>query len=130
MSEEKRPELFVELVASVARTTPVDGLMIGEGPLAETIDRKIVREGLAGILSRCPFMPREDVRGAYAAADLLVLTSTVEGMPLVVLEALSMGCPVASTRVGNVARAAVPKDWLMKPPKKHCSWAKGYERLP
>jgi glycosyltransferase involved in cell wall biosynthesis len=37
-----------------------------------------------------------------AAADIVVLTSAVEGMPFIVLEALAAGCPVAATNVGDI----------------------------
>src|SRR3954462_7755850 len=39
----------------------------------------------------------------YAWADLLVLPSRFEGVPLVILEAQRMGCAVAATDVGAVA---------------------------
>jgi glycosyltransferase involved in cell wall biosynthesis len=47
-------------------------------------------------------MPREDMPQVYAAADFLVMTSSIEGLPFVALEALACGCPVAATDVGDL----------------------------
>lgn len=38
----------------------------------------------------------------YAAADVLVITSAVEGLPMVLLEALAVGVPVYATRAGEI----------------------------
>jgi glycosyltransferase involved in cell wall biosynthesis len=38
----------------------------------------------------------------YVAADLLLLTPRIEGLPLAVIEALATGCPVAATDVGDI----------------------------
>ncbi len=46
---------------------------------------------------------REDVPDFMAAADVMVLTSTQEGTPVAVMEALSCGLPVVATDVGDVA---------------------------
>jgi glycosyltransferase involved in cell wall biosynthesis len=45
---------------------------------------------------------RSDVRYWFAAADLFVLPSNSEGMPMALLEAMGMGAPVVATRVGGV----------------------------
>jgi glycosyltransferase involved in cell wall biosynthesis len=44
----------------------------------------------------------KDVAKIYSEVDILVLTSDWEGSPNVVLEAMSSGIPVVSTRVGGV----------------------------
>ena len=41
-------------------------------------------------------------RKVYADVDLVALTSDDEGLPVAVIESLSSGCPVVSTRVGGV----------------------------
>lgn len=47
-------------------------------------------------------IPNQDMRWYYNAADVLLLTSDWEGSPNVVKEAMSCGCPIVSTDVGDV----------------------------
>ncbi len=50
-------------------------------------------------------LPREDVVAAYQAADIYVLPSKREGLPLTLFEAMAAGCPVIATPVNNVPYA-------------------------
>ena len=45
---------------------------------------------------------RADVETVYAAADLILLTSDNEGMPVSLIEAALAGVPAVSTNVGSV----------------------------
>ena len=49
-----------------------------------------------------PQMSREDIANKLRESDLFLLSSISEGMPVSVLEALSCGVPVCSTRCGGV----------------------------
>lgn len=104
MSEEKRPLTFLDIVSALHGSCTVRAVMYGDGPLAADVDAAIHRHGLSSLVTRETHVPRAQLRQVYTAADFLVLTSNVEGMPLVVLEALAAGCPVAATDVGDVAR--------------------------
>ncbi len=44
-----------------------------------------------------------DIENVYSDLDLLVLCSKNEGTPVVIIEALASGCPVAATNVGGVS---------------------------
>ena len=56
-----------------------------------------------GLGSRFEFMGRTtDPNGAVRAADVVLMTSISEGLPMSVLEAMSQGRPVVSTCVGGV----------------------------
>ena len=103
-SEEKRPLAFVAVLKALAGTPNLRAIMVGHGLLAEAVTAAISDAGLSDIVIRVGFLRREQVAEVYGAADILVLTSTIEGQPLVVLEALASGCPVAATNVGDLPR--------------------------
>ena len=107
-----------DLVVTAARLHPQKGLYVlldaaelaveqrpglrwfvfGDGPLRDPLRAEIARRGLSGVVHLAGTRP--DVDDELAAADAVVVTSQWESGPLVVLEALGLGRPVVSTRVG------------------------------
>jgi len=61
------------------------------------------RLGLGGRVFLVGEVSEEGLCSAYAAADVLLLTSVYEGFPTVVLEALACGVPVVASRGGGTA---------------------------
>jgi glycosyltransferase involved in cell wall biosynthesis/SAM-dependent methyltransferase len=78
-------------------------LIAGAGPLGPEL------AALARALGvRAHFLgPREDVAALMNAADGLVLSSVVEGLPMVLLEAASSGLPCVTTDAGGARDAVV-----------------------
>jgi L-malate glycosyltransferase len=97
---EKNP---LRLLRAFAAAPPQAVLvLIGDGPERDTVLAEASRLGLEG---RYRFLGRRsDVRDVMRQCDLLALSSDTEQMPLVVLEAMDAGLPVASTDVGDVRR--------------------------
>ena len=96
MSTEKRPEWIVRMAEQLGNQE-TRFLMVGDGPLARELGPRI---------SNCPWIVWQRHLGsldvAYAAADLMVVTSTVEGVPLTLMESLMAGVPAIATRVGGI----------------------------
>ncbi len=97
---EKDPIAFVDLVAhsTVAGTQAV---MLGEGPLLGEVRDRAESLGLAP--DRLITPGRVSGAASYLEAlDALVLTSKTEGTPMVLLEAMAAGVPIAAYAVGGI----------------------------
>jgi len=75
-------------------------LIVGDGPLKD----KLFNEAKElGIEEHVIFLGvRKDMSAVYDLMDVFVLPSVSEGLPLVLLEAMSMKIPVVATRVGAI----------------------------
>lgn len=72
-------------------------LMVGDGDQKEKATRHIAERGLTEHIKLISF--RQDVPDIIAAADIYVLPSLWEGLPIALLEAMAMGKAVIGTRV-------------------------------
>jgi glycosyltransferase involved in cell wall biosynthesis len=87
--------------AFAAMTQPVEALLVGEGDERPAIEDLIQRYGLDNV--QVPGRRQDgELVATYQWADVFVLPSDREGMPLVALEAMASGLPVIATDVvGN-----------------------------
>lgn len=101
LAVEKDQATFLRALAVLkARHRPFRAVLVGEGP-TETSLRAIAAD--LGLTGHVTFMGRRaDARRVMAGLDLLVLTSTIEGFPNVLLEAALLGVPLVSSNVGGV----------------------------
>lgn len=92
----------IQTLAQVVQFRPNARLvLVGEGPELAGI-QQLVRE--RGLEPNVRFMGlRRDVPRLLRAADLFLLSSKSEGIPLTVIEAMAAGLPVVSTNVGGVS---------------------------
>ncbi len=99
MAEEKAPEVFLNVARLCSGDQRIRFLMTGAGPLSEAIEQEAIKVpgNTVNYLGRV-----EDVAAVIAQYDVLVLPSRLDGRPLVVLEALSMGVPVIASAIGGL----------------------------
>lgn len=95
----KGHDLVLEALRSLPGATLV---VIGEGPLKAALRRQAKRKGIAERVHFWGAVSHDHLVEYYNAADVLVLASSREGMPNVVLESLACGTPVVATNVGGI----------------------------
>ncbi|GGJ41712.1 colanic acid biosynthesis glycosyltransferase WcaL [Sphingopyxis bauzanensis] len=95
-------------------------VVVGDGPLNATIQARV---GDLGLFERVQFvggLPEAGTLAEIARADILVLPSLMEGLPVVLIEALALGRPVVASRVAGIPELIeegesgylfAPSDW-------------------
>lgn len=109
-----------QVIGTVGRLTPVKGheillraagslirkrgnvkvLIVGDGPLKPTLKRLIHDLGIEKEVVLAGH--RDDVYDLVNCMDVFALPSIHEGIPMVLLEALALRCPVVASRVGGI----------------------------
>jgi len=138
------------LICTVARLTPQKGLfdlieaaarvvrrsqrvrfvIVGDGELREAITHRIGAAGLQHQVLLAGSRPLDEVAAWLGVADLFVLSSRLEGLPLALLEAMAAGCPVVATDVGGVAEVLGDVSaGLLVPPARPAELAEAINQL-
>ena len=96
---EKGHELIIDAVDSIPGASLV---IVGEGPERSRLIRRAQERNIASRVQILDARPQRELSIVYSAADALVLASSREGWPNVLLEAMACGTPVVATAVGGV----------------------------
>ena len=99
----KGHDLCIDALALLRNTHPDARLVIlGAGPEEERLRAHAAAQGLAAVVQLAGTVPNAELAPWYSAADVLLLASSREGWPNVLLEAMACGTPVVATNVGGV----------------------------
>ncbi len=80
---------------------PLKLLIVGDGPERSKIEQQHAELQLGDSVQWLG--QRKDIPRLLQAADVLLLTSTSEGIPLTLIEGMAAGLPIVATDVGGVA---------------------------
>jgi glycosyltransferase involved in cell wall biosynthesis len=94
------PTLFAAVRLLRDRHVPVRFVAVGQGPLEREVHDAHARSEVRESFRLLGY--RSDALDVLAAADLFVLSSRQEGLPVALMEALALGLPVAATAVGGI----------------------------
>jgi glycosyltransferase involved in cell wall biosynthesis len=78
-------------------------VVVGDGPMRASLERIARENGVADRVRFTGALGTSELVEYYNSADALVLATLREGMPNVVLEAISCGLPVVATDCGGIA---------------------------
>jgi glycosyltransferase involved in cell wall biosynthesis len=101
LDPQKGIDVLIQALARMGVTTEARFWLVGDGPLAATLERSARRlpEGRVLFLGR-----RDDVPALLAASDIFVLPSRAETLSLALIEAMAAGLPCVVTDVGDAGR--------------------------
>jgi L-malate glycosyltransferase len=90
-------QIFKEIEA---KSSHVYGIIVGAGPLEKEIKAEIKKLKL----EKKVFLPglKTDVKPYFSAMDIFMMSSSFEGLPIALLEAMSMECAIVSTDAGGI----------------------------
>ena len=129
LSLQKRVDILLRAMTIVCRRHPGSRcIIVGEGPLASEL--QALRDEL-GLQHNVTFAGhQDDVRPFLDAADIFVLASDFEGLPLSVAEAMASELPCIVTDVGGNREIVVHEETgLVAPPGSPAALAGAIERL-
>jgi glycosyltransferase involved in cell wall biosynthesis len=116
LSEVKGHEWLLRAAGGIFAACPDAFIAIaGDGPLRAQLEALTAE---LDISRRVRFMGfRRDVPALLSAADVFVMPSLSEGLPLAILEAMAAGVPIVASAVGGMPELLRPDQtgWLVEP---------------
>jgi len=97
-TEEKR----VEIIAEIAHELRIDNTEIIKFEMLGDVTGAIDKEAYPFIKLYGNINDERLISEIYGMAHVLILTSTTEGFPMVIMEAMAHGCAILSTSVGDI----------------------------
>ncbi len=89
-------------------------ILAGDGEMRPEIEALISEYGLQAHVEITGWISSEEVRRQLEMAQIMVLPSFAEGLPVVIMEAMALKRPVISTYVAGIPELVVPEEtgWL------------------
>lgn len=104
--------------------------MVGSGPMEKTLRERATTLGIADRVAFPGPISQEDMPAAYERSDVLVVSSFMEGVPVVLMEAMAKELFVVSTAVGGVPELIEPGvNGLVVPPANATAMSDALETL-
>lgn len=98
---EKGINVFLEAASELCKKrADIHFLLVGDGPLQGDLKQQARDLGIAKTCSFTGF--RSDISAVLKVTDIVALPSFVEGLPMVILEAMAAKVPVVASAVGGI----------------------------
>ena len=114
-NEKAQPLLLEALVLLRQRGLRPQLVLAGDGELRPRLEAAIAQHGLADQVTLTGWVDGQRVRDEILASRALVMPSCMEGLPVALLEAMTLQRPVITTYVGGIPELVRPgrEGWLV-----------------
>jgi colanic acid/amylovoran biosynthesis glycosyltransferase len=131
LSAAKGYPILIEAVALLGRRgRSIKLTLVGEGPQRRVLERLIALRGLGERVRLVGACNHDRVRDHYESSDAFVLSSFLEGVPVVLMEAMAMELPCVATWITGVPEIIEGDlEGLLVPPGSASALADAVERL-
>jgi glycosyltransferase involved in cell wall biosynthesis len=131
LSAPKGYPILIEAVALLrGRGRNVRLTLVGEGPLRTTLERQIAVRGLGDLIHLAGACNHDRVVSFYDSSDAFVLSSFLEGIPVVLMEAMAMELPCVATWITGIPEIIETEvEGLLVPPASAGAIADAVARL-
>jgi glycosyltransferase involved in cell wall biosynthesis len=103
LCEEKAQILLVKAIGTLVKEgRKLELVLVGDGEHRKPIEQLISDMNLAAYVTITGWATTEEVRQEILKARALILPSFAEALPIVIIEAMSLGRPILSTYVGGI----------------------------
>jgi glycosyltransferase involved in cell wall biosynthesis len=99
LAQPKGHRVLIDAMALLRDRPDVTLTIVGDGPLAATLAGQIRELGLEGSVALAGRIPWEELHHTYRAADIFVMPSLAEGLPIALVEALGSGAAVIASDI-------------------------------
>jgi colanic acid/amylovoran biosynthesis glycosyltransferase len=131
LSPEKGQAGLLDAFASISAHSPhAELVFVGDGPESADLHARSRSLGIADRVKFAGRLGEQDALEQIAASDILVLPSFMEGLPIVLIEAMAVGTSVIASRVAGIPELVEDgKSGLLFTPSKWDELAACIERL-
>lgn len=118
LCEQKGQQILIEAAARLAaKGIDFELVLAGDGEMRPEVEALIAKHGLGAQVRITGWISSEQVRQELLAARALVMASFAEGLPVVIMEAMSVQRPVLTTWIAGIPELVIEGEngWLYPP---------------
>lgn len=129
LADHKGHKYLIQATKLLKEVAPkIKVIIVGEGPLKMELNRQVKEINVEDMVFFLGF--RKDVPQILASLDLFVLSSHLEGMGSILMDAMACRLPVVATKVGGIPEVVIQGETgLLVPPRRPSALAKSILKL-
>lgn len=103
LSSEKGHAGLLEAFAELRESGTLAQLtLVGDGPERDALEMQCISLGISDVVTFAGRKDEAEVLTLIAQSDALVLPSFMEGLPVVLMEAMALGVPIVASRIAGI----------------------------